>query len=232
MKLKHMPFHYAFKDRPQWTGPIRVTAFDPSMNNWGAISVDVYYIIEEDGSLSTRFDQSKIAVEVIKTSSNPKDKRRQVIKNTERAQVLWEGLQQFKDSDYFFVESPHGSQSFSAALSYGMCVGLLGALSSTGIPMQHITAVHARKTVLKPETLASVSEDNPIKDVVMKTMTTYYDRFPWPTRRVDGVPQFIKSRVEHLSDGLMVLLAGLDSPEFLQYLKTRQLLGIENVNEN
>ena len=181
---------------------MRVAAFDPSLRNWGW-SVGEYDV--ETGLLS---------VERVGVCQPALPKSKQVRVNSldlESAQQLtataWEVARR---ANAVFVEVPVGSQSARAMASYGICVGVLGALRTLGIPLielspEQVKLVTGKKTATKKE--------------MIDWATSLYPQAGWPTQTKKGVTTFVESSAEHMADATAAMYAGVNSQQFKQLVQ-------------
>jgi hypothetical protein len=109
-----------------------------------------------------------------------------------------------------FVEVPVGSQSARAMASYGVCIGVLGALRATGIPFIEVTptevklASHGSKTATKTQMIAWAMAAHP--------------EAPWPTYKQNGELLVSEAKAEHMADATGAIYAGIRTPSFKQTL--------------
>lgn len=189
---------------------ITVTGFDPSLTNWGCVRA----VVKIENDMASIY--SIQAVEVISTVA---DKRKGVRKSTSditRAKAIVNGLERFWDVDYYFAEAPYGSQSFSAAVSYGLCIGILGALEASGRPIHTLTPQEIKRFC--------TGDKDADKEAMMGWALTNYPSTLWPTQIRKGEVVPIKGQVEHLADALATIHTGIQTPQFLNHFKTINLL--------
>ncbi len=181
---------------------IRVVGFDPSLRNWG-MSKGVYtpsidkLVIQEVGTICP----SELEGKQVRNNSN----------DLECAKQLAEDVFKFsKDAQAIFVEVPVGSQSARAMASYGICVGILGALRATGIPFFEVTPIEVKK--------ASVGSKTATKAQMIKWAIEKHPEAPWTMQKRGGVLIPVDGKVEHQADATAAIYAGLETNAFKQLL--------------
>ena len=179
--------------------PIKVVGFDPSLRNWGV--VQALLTLGENGSLVLQ------SVDVI----NPElPKGKQVRQNSidlEAAKQLCEGaLLAAKGAKAIFVEVPVGSQSARAMASYGICVGILGALRATGIPFFEVTPTEVK--------LAGAGRKTATKQEMIQWVMDLHPEVDWPTYKQNGKTLVTESKAEHMADATAAIYAGLATNTF------------------
>lgn len=184
-----------------------VVGFDPSMNNWGIsrgiMSVDVSDL---------RNSSLRIADLSVINPVKPDNKQVRVnSKDLTAAEQLAKGaLEAAKGAQAIFVEVPVGSQSARAMASYGICVGVLGALRASGIPFFEVTptevkmAATGRKTATKGEMIAWARAQHP--------------EAPWPMYKEKGVELLSEAKAEHMADATAAIYAGVRTTTFQSLL--------------
>lgn len=176
---------------------LRVIGFDPSMSNWG-IAAGTYDTDTKQLSLKT--------IEVIQTSKGQNKQVRTNSDDMDRSQQIVRELQKYIDAKphAVFVEVPVGSQSAAAMKSYGVCVGILGALRAQGVPIYPLAP-----DVLKQHATGSKTAS---KADMINWAVTRYSQLDWPTLR----GKVIASKAEHMADAVAAVETGLKDPSFLQ----------------
>ena len=180
-----------------------VVGFDPSLRNWGIAKG----VLIPGSSLQLKID----AVDVIQPVL-PKGKQvRQNSIDLEAAKQLcdaaWKAAQ---GAQAIFVEVPVGSQSARAMASYGICVGVLGALRTSGVPFFEVTptevklASHGSKTATKAEMIAWACNTHPEAN--------------WPTYQSNGNTHISEAKAEHMADAIAAIYAGIACNSFQQML--------------
>ena len=183
-------------------GGLRVVGFDPSLRNWGIAK----------GILTPGFNTLKIHELSLINPVLPKGK--QVRQNSEdlvAAQQLARGaLEAVEGAQAIFVEVPVGSQSARAMASYGICVGVLGALRATGIPFFEVTPTEVK--------MASFGEKTATKKQMIQWAIKKHPEANWPTYLENGVMKISEAKAEHMADATAAIYAGVSCNEFKQFM--------------
>lgn len=109
-----------------------------------------------------------------------------------------------------FVEVPVGSQSARAMASYGICVGVLGAMRANGTPFFEVTPTEVK--------LAGPGNKTATKqDMIQWAMATHPEA-NWPTYKQKGVDCISEAKAEHMADAVAAIHAGLSCNSFKQML--------------
>ncbi len=181
---------------------VRVCGMDPSLRNWG-IAKGIYCL--DSGVLT--IDQLRVINPVLATGKSV----RQNSLDLESAHQLHKGaLAAAEGAHGVFVEVPVGSQSARAMASYGICVGVLGALRSAGTPFFEVTPIEVKlsacgkKTATKQEMIAWAMKRHP--------------EAPWPLYVEHGVKLVSEAKAEHMADAVAAIYAGIASNQFQQML--------------
>ena len=188
---------------PLSTEPFKVVGFDPSLRNWGIAQG----IILPGPSPSLRISHLSVINPVL-----PKGKQvRQNSLDLESAKQLAEGaLAAAKDAKAIFVEVPVGSQSARAMASYGICVGVLGALRATGIPFFEVTPTEVK--------MASFGNKTATKAQMISWAVKQHPEGNWPTYLEKGVIHISEAKAEHMADAIAAIYAGVRCNTFQQFL--------------
>lgn len=180
---------------------LRVVGFDPSLRNWGIAK----------GLLTA----GQLQIEHVDLINPDLPKGKQVRQNSldlESAKQLCAGaLEAAKDAQAIFVEVPVGSQSARAMASYGICVGILGALRATGIPFFEITPEEVK--------LSTVGKKNATKLEMIEWAMNAHPEANWPTYTREGKLLVTESKAEHMADATAVIYAGMASNPFQQMMR-------------
>ena len=181
--------------------PIKVVGFDPSLRNWGV--VQALLTLGEHGGLELQ-DVGVINPDL------PKGKQvRQNSIDLEAAKQLCTGaLEAAQGAKAIFVEVPVGSQSARAMASYGICVGILGALRATGIPFFEVTPNEVK--------LAGAGHKNATKMEMIRWAMDLHPEANWPTYTQKGKVLVTESKAEHMADATAAIYAGLATNSFQQ----------------
>jgi hypothetical protein len=159
---------------------IPVAGFDPSLTHWG--------IAEAELDLSTG-----ILTTPVLTLVEPEQLAVTAIRAARQAKVV-------------FVEVPVGSQSARAMASYGVCVGILGALRAEGISLIEVTAFEVKKVF--------TGDKNATKQTMINTAVELYPdaNFPRQGKR-------IVAKAEHVADAIAAIHAGVLTPTFQNLMR-------------
>lgn len=181
---------------------IKVVGQDPSLRNWG-LAV---------GHLDV--DTHKLEISFL-TLTNPElSKGKQVRQNSndlESAfQLYKEASEVSAGAHAVFVEVPVGSQSARAMASYGICVGVLGALRANGIPFFEVTPTEVK--------LASVGNKTATKQEMIQWAMKKHPEANWPIYRQHGKDMVSEAKAEHMADAIAAIYAGLSCNAFKQVL--------------
>jgi len=185
------------------TDAITVVGMDPSLRNWG-LAKGTYY--PHSGQLDiTQFDVIQAVIEEGKSVRNNS-------KDLSAAQQLAKAATQFMaGAKAVFVEVPHGSQSARAAASYGICIGILGAMRAQEISFFELSEADVKAATVGKKTKTTKRE---VIDWAMKRFPTA----PWPMKTEKGVQSVVEGRAEHMADATGAIVAGIASQQFQQLL--------------
>lgn len=180
---------------------IPVLGMDPSLRNWGlaASNLDLVTGFLEDPALSL---------------VQPKDiKGKQVRKNSSdlhlAEQLAEEVMKAAQKAKAIFVEVPVGSQSARAMASYGVCVGVLGAVRAMGIPLIEVSPLEVKQVF--------TGDRNATKDQMIQKAVELYPTSNFPMHR--GA---VSSKAEHLADAIAAIHAGVRTPTFQNLMRLFQ----------
>ena len=181
-----------------------VVGLDPSLRNWGIA------IGEVKGS--TLIKDIYTCRPVLPTGKQT----RQNSLDTESAHQLFSFTTSVIPDDVaaVFVETPVGSQSARSMASYGICVGVIGSLRASGIPIFEVTATEVK--------LALTGLKTATKEQMINTAYKLHPEAPWPTHKVMGVPTVTASKAEHMADAIGAIYAGMKLPSFKAVLAISQ----------
>ena len=180
----------------------KVCGMDPSLRNWG-ISVGMYDTVTK----LLRLDGVFVTQPIL-----PKGKQvRQNSLDLESAKQLTAGaVAELTGAKAIFVEVPVGSQSARAMASYGICVGVLGALRAYGIPLFEVTPTEVK--------LASSGKATATKQQMIQWAMDKHPEANWPTYSEKGTTLVNVSKAEHMADATAAIYAGLACNSFQQVL--------------
>lgn len=177
---------------------IPVVGFDPSLRNWG--------VAEGTLDLTTGYLDS-LHLSIIETKEMKGKQVRQNSTDLHIAEQLAKGaLLAARKAKIIFVEVPVGSQSARAMASYGVCVGVLGAIQSEGIPLIEVTAMEVKKTF--------TGNKNATKDEMIVQAVSLYPNANFP--RHGGK---ITNKAEHVADAIAAIHAGVLTPMFQNLMR-------------
>ena len=181
---------------------LKVVGQDPSLRNWG-LAVGTYCL-----------ETKVISIEHLDLTNPVLPKGKQVRQNSDD---LESGYQLYKGAiaatvgaHAVFVEVPIGSQSARAMASYGICVGVLGALRASGTPFFEVTPTEVK--------LAATGNKNATKRDMIQWA---YDNHPdanWPFFKKNGTTQIVEGKAEHMADAIAAIYAGITGNYFQQML--------------
>ena len=181
---------------------IRVVGQDPSLRNWG-LAV---------GHLN--LETKKLTVDYVELTNPVLPTGKQVRQNStdlESALQLYKAAADVSGGAHaVFVEVPVGSQSARAMASYGICVGVLGALRANGIPFFEVTPSEVK--------LASVGTKTATKQEMIKWAMAAHPEANWPTYKQNGKVMVSEAKAEHMADAIAAIYAGLSCNSFQQML--------------
>jgi Holliday junction resolvasome RuvABC endonuclease subunit len=181
---------------------IRVVGQDPSLRNWG-LAIGTYCI-----------DTGEILIEKLDVICAEVPKGKQVRQNSsdiECSVQLYKGAAAAcLGSSATFIEVPVGSQSSRACVSYGACVGVLGAMRATGIPFFEVTATEVK--------MAGAGKAHATKKQMIDWAVALHPEANWPTHRKGGKDLVTESSAEHMADAVAAIHAGIKSNSFQQLL--------------
>jgi Holliday junction resolvasome RuvABC endonuclease subunit len=181
---------------------IQVVGFDPSLRNWG---VAKGVILMDQGVL--RLDEVAVIQPILPTGKQV----RQNSSDLESAYQLAMGaLEHAKGAQAIFVEVPVGSQSARAMASYGICVGVLGALRATGIPFFEVTPAEVKIAACKNSQATK-------KDMIAWAMSQHPEA-NWPMYKQNGELLLSEAKAEHMADATGAIYAGVRTNSFKQTL--------------
>lgn len=181
---------------------IKVVGQDPSLRNWG-LAIGTY-------DLETK--ELHIKTVDITNAELPKGKQvRQNSLDLESAYQLYKGAVAAAEGAHaVFVEVPVGSQSARAMASYGICVGVLGALRANGIPFFEVTPTEVK--------LAGAGTKTATKRDMIDWAMASHPEANWPMYKKNGAVLVSEALAEHMADAVAAIHAGLACNAFKQML--------------
>lgn len=181
---------------------IKVAGLDPSMSNWGIAL----------GELDLKEAYLDItSVHLVHPNKLKKSKERQNAKDVFLAQDLYEqNMQLLKDVDIIFAELPIGSQSARAMASYGICLGVVGALNiSLNKQIIQVTPMDVKKVV---------GNNNPSKLDMINWAMDEHPETDFPTYKQGGIHYISATKAEHMADAIAAIHAGCKQQSFLNVI--------------
>lgn len=181
---------------------IKVCGQDPSLRNWG-LAIGTYDL--DTGRLEiTHLD---LVNPVLPTGKQV----RQNSADLESGYQLYKGaMAAAKGAHAVFVEVPVGSQSARAMASYGVCVGVLGALRATGIPFFEVTPTEVK--------LAGYGKKTASKEEMIEWAMAKHPEANWPMYSRNGSVLVSEAKAEHQADAVAAIYAGMATTAFRQLL--------------
>lgn len=177
---------------------IAVLGMDPSLRNWGLAEAT----LDLDAECLTTPIISTIHTQVLKT--------KQVRQNSDdlatAEQLATTAIEAAKRAKVVFVEVPVGSQSARAMASYGVCVGVLGAIRALGVQLIEVTPLEVK--------LAFTGKRTATKEEMILRAVELYPEANWPRQKGKVV-----DRAEHMADAIAAIHAGVNTPMFQQLLR-------------
>lgn len=181
---------------------IPVLGMDPSLNNWGLAKG---YFDTETMKLSIT------ELDLINPEFSSGKTVRQNSKDLERArQLAFKAASAVGDAQAVFVEVPVGSQSARAMASYGICVGVLGALRAQNIPFFEVTPTEVK--------LATIGKKTASKAEIIERAVAAYPQANWPLVTRNGETNVVMSKAEHMADAIGAIEAGIQTEQFRSVL--------------
>lgn len=181
---------------------LKFVGLDPSLRNWG-IAVGTYDL-ETTALVIKRLD---VITPVI-------SKGKQIRQNSldlEAAFQLYKGaIEAVQGAQAVFVEVPVGSQSARAMASYGVCIGVLGALRGNGIPFFEVTPIEVK--------LAGFGNKTATKQQMIQWAFKKHPEANWPMRKHRNAAIISEAKAEHMADAIGAIYAGMASNPFRQLL--------------
>lgn len=175
---------------------LRIVSHDPSLRNWGMACL---YLDTETKVISI------VELHVVQhvapralTKTNVKDLSSSVALVSAIAIVS----RNFKP-DIHIAELPIGSQSYKAAVGYGLCIGVLGSIPSNQLI-----------TVSPNEVKKVVGNDNPSKQVIVDWVLKHHPTCPFPVHN----GKLNMSKAEHMADAIVATHAALHTHKLIGYM--------------
>lgn len=177
---------------------VPVLGVDPSMRNWGLARG----LLDIDTGVFEGLELLLVQTEVDHTKS---------VRTNSKDMAAGEHIFQhvypwFQEAKVIFVEVPVGSQSANGMKSYGMCVGLLGALRALGHQIIEVTPTENK--------LALTNDKTATKDQMIRAAHGIYPEANWLMKGTK-----LLNKNEHLADAVGAIHAGVNLPAFQNLIK-------------
>lgn len=189
---------------PSGTKSLRVVGFDPSLRNWGIAK-----------GVLTLGTQPMLQIQDVSVINPVLPTGKQVRQNSldlESAQQLCKAaLDAAEGAQAIFVEVPVGSQSARAMASYGVCIGVLGALRATGIPFFEVTPTEVK--------VAGPGYKNATKQDMIQWAVSKHPEANWPMYLQHGKQLVSEAKAEHMADATAAIHAGIACNPFQQLIQ-------------
>jgi hypothetical protein len=182
---------------------INVVGFDPSLRNWGIAIGTVVPGYPETLQLS-------ILDLICPVLSKSKQVRQNSLDLESAKQLCAGALKAAHNAQAIFVEVPVGSQSARAMASYGICVGVLGALRAFNTPIFEVSPQEVK--------LAGAGKATATKLEMITWAMTRHPEVCWPTYVQKGKVLITTSVAEHQADAVASIYAGMASNSFQSLL--------------
>jgi len=177
---------------------IPVLGMDPSLRHWG--------LAESNLDLATGILTTPIG-SIIEPKDMEGKQVRQNSKDLWLAEQLASPVIEFaRKAKCIFVEVPVGSQSARAMASYGITVGILGAVRSLGIPLIEVTATENKK-VFAGNSIAT-------KQQMIQAAMEHYPGLSLPCFRGN-----VQDKAEHIADAIASIHSGVRTPLFKNLMR-------------
>ena len=174
---------------------------DPSLRNWGIAA----------GQYNTETNELTIKrLEVIRAVLPEGKQVRQNSEDLSAAQQLYKGMAPYLPGVHLmFAEVPVGSQNSRSMASYGICVGVLGAVRANEHPFFEVTPTEVK--------LATVGKKTATKNEMIEWAMARFPNAPWPMhgKKVNA------GLAEHMADACAAIVAGLQGNEYKQLAAMR-----------
>lgn len=185
---------------------LKVVGLDPSLRNWG-LAVGTYNI-----------ETKQITIQKLDVLNPVLPTGKQVRQNSldlDSAHQLYLGATAAVEGAHaVFVEVPVGSQSARAMASYGICVGVLGAIRGGGMPFFDVTPTEVK--------LAGFGTKTATKQEMIQWAMKQHPEAPWPMYKQNGQMLVSEAKAEHQADAVAAIYAGIARNTFQQLLQMMQ----------
>ena len=180
-----------------------VVGMDPSLRNWGIAKG----VLIPSQKMQVRIDWLDVIQPVLPTGKQV----RQNSVDLESAKQLCEGAWKAAQGAHaIFVEVPVGSQSARAMAAYAICIGVLGALRTSGVPFFEVTPTEVK--------LAAAGKKTATKAEMIEWGVSKHPEANWPTYKSNGKTLISEAKAEHMADAIAAIYAGIACNSFQQML--------------
>ncbi len=184
---------------------IPILGMDPSLRNWGLASSSL--------CLTTGIMDDPVLDLVCPADLSGKQVR-QNSNDLHLAETLaTAAISAAKRAKVVFVEIPVGSQSARAMASYGVSVGVLGAIRALGIPLIEVTAHEVKK--------ALSGNKHATKRQMIDAGVALYPGSNWKSF-YPGQQNAIPDKAEHVADAIGAIHAGVKTSTFQNLMRLFQ----------
>ncbi len=182
---------------------IPVLGMDPSLRHWGLLEANLNL---SDGILTDPIGSIVEPIDLvgknIRVNSN----------DLHLAQMLGEGvIPAVMRAKAIFVECPVGSQSARAMASYGIIIGLLGAIRASGFTLIEVSATESKRIF--------TGNPNATKKQMITKLIELYPNLELPRGQKKGT---VGDKAEHIADAMAAIHTGVVTPTFQTLLKIMQ----------
>ena len=184
---------------------IPILGMDPSLRNWGLASAQL--------DLTTGIMDDPVLELVLPKDAEGKQVRQNSSDLYLAEQIASVVIPKAQAAKVVFVEVPVGSKSARAMASYGVCVGVLGAVRALGIPLIEVTAMETKKA-LSGNKLAT-------KRNMIDAGVALYPSSNW-TAFYPGQQNGIPDKAEHVADAIGAIHAGVLTSTFQNLMRLFQ----------
>lgn len=181
---------------------INVVGLDPSLRNWG-IAAGVF----ELSTSKLLITNVAVVNPVLPTGKSVRQNSLDLESAYQLSKVTKAAVE---GAHAIFIEVPVGSQSARAMASYGICVGVLGALRAVGIPFFEVTPTEVK--------LAGYGCKTATKQQMIQWAMNKHPEANWPTYMHKGKETVSEAKAEHQADAVAAIYAGIACNTFQQLL--------------
>jgi hypothetical protein len=177
---------------------IPVLGMDPALRNWGIAEASLCL---KTGVLTTPH------LTLVQPRNLEGKQVRQNSTDLHLAEQLAEAaMAAARKAKVIFVEVPVGSQSARAMASYGICVGVLGAVRALGIPIIEVMPAETKKIF--------TGNKNATKREMINRAFELYPDANFPCYKGE-----IPDKAEHMADAIASIHSGVQTPMFQNLIR-------------